>query len=311
MSATAVHPTPAPFDEIAAIYDEVFTHSLIGQAQRKSVWKEIDRIWKPGDHVLELNCGTGEDALHLAEKGIMVTGCDASSSMIDVARKKTLHRRPVLAAKLAGEAVVPNLPVHFVTVPNEHIGRLSPARPFDGVFSNFSGLNCVADLPNVAGQLANLLRPSAELALVFSTRFSLWEFFWYALRGELAKATRRWPGHLASSLSSSSSVSSASTVASASRRWWRQHLAAAPNPAKTLDVWYPRVPKLRRAFAPYFQFLSVSGIGVAIPPSYVESWAQQHRRTFVALAGIDKWINHLPCLRVAGDHMLLRFRRSS
>lgn len=268
MSAAAVHTKPAPFDEIAAIYDEVFTHSLIGKAQRQSVWKEIDSIWNPGDHVLELNCGTGEDALHLAEKGITVTACDASWTMIEVATEKKLRRAPTV-------------PVHFVTLPNEHIGKLSPNRLFDGVFSNFSGLNCVPDLSNVARQLAAIVRPGGELALVLSTRFSLWEFFWYSLRGEFAKATRRWNGHVASAIS-----------------------------GKPVDVWYPRVPQIRRAFGPHFQFVRVSGIGVAVPPSYVESWAQQHRQAFSALTGIDNWINHLPCLRVAGDHMLLRFRRS-
>ena len=289
MTAAAVRPTPAPFDEIAAIYDDVFTHSLIGQAQRESVWKEIDDIWKPGEHILELNCGTGEDALHLAEKGISVTGCDVSWTMIEVAnRKKVPGNRalasgcPNLLAKQEGGAVSSISSVHFVTLPTEHIGKLSPPRPFDGVFSNFSGLNCVADLSNVAGQLAGLVRPGAELALVFSTRFSLWEFLWYSLRGEFSTATRRWNGHVASSIS-----------------------------GRPIDVWYPRAPQIRRAFSPHFQFISATGIGVAIPPSYVESWAQQHRRTFSALAMIDSWINHLPCLRVAGDHMLLRFRRTS
>lgn len=282
MSAAVVHPTPAPFDEIAAIYDEVFTHSLIGRAQRASVWKEIDCIWKPGDHVLELNCGTGEDALHLAEKGIRVTGCDASSAMIAVADEKKTRRSPAPLAKRERGASAPTALVDFVALPTEHIEKLSPNRPFDGVFSNFSGLNCIADLADVARQLAPLVCPGAELVLVFSTRFSLWEMFWYSLRGEFLKATRRWNGHIASSIS-----------------------------GRPVDVWYPRVPYIRRAFASHFKFVSVSGIGVAIPPSYVESWAQQHRRAFSALASIDNWISHLPCLRVAGDHMLLRLRRPS
>ncbi len=269
MSAAAVHPPSAPFDEIAPLYDEVFTNSLIGQAQRESVWKEIDHIWNPGDHVLELNCGTGEDALHLAEKGISVTGCDVSSAMIEVAGEKALRRASGVS-------------VRFFVFPSEHIGRFWVAHPFDGVFSNFSGLNCVADLSEVSRHLATLVRPGAELALVFSTRFSLWEFFWYALRGDLSKATRRWNGHVTSSIT-----------------------------GHPVNVWYPRVPQIRRAFAPHFQFVSVTGIGVALPPSYVEPWAQQHRRTFSLLASIDNWIKHLPCFRVAGDHMLLRFRRSS
>ena len=40
--------------------------SLIGRAQRRVVTKELDRIFHSGQRILELNCGTGVDALHLA-----------------------------------------------------------------------------------------------------------------------------------------------------------------------------------------------------------------------------------------------------
>ncbi|MDT8067876.1 MAG: methyltransferase domain-containing protein [Terriglobia bacterium] len=268
MSTAVVHTIPA-FDEIAEIYDEVFTHSLVGTSQRGSVWEEIDGLWKPGDRVLELNCGTGEDALHLAGKGISVTGCDASPAMIEVANQKKARRRP-------------RVPVRFVVLPNEYIGGLLIDRRFDGVFSNFSGLNCVADLANVAQQLATLLRPGAEVALVFSTPFSLWESLWYGVRGDWAKAIRRWSGHVSSTIS-----------------------------GVPVEVWYPRVSEIRQAFAPWFWYINVSGIGVAVPPSYVESLAQKHSRIFSLLRTVDRLINHLPLFRVMGDHMLLRFRRSS
>ena len=269
MSVATLSQPVAPFDEIAAIYDDVFTHSLIGQAQRESVWKTVDRIWNPGDRILELNCGTGEDALHLAKRGISVLGCDASAAMIAVAAEKLSRHAPLAR-------------VEFHVLPNEHIGKLPLDRPFDGVFSNFSGLNCVADLADVARQLASLVRPGAELAFCFSTRWSLWEFAWYSLTGDWSKATRRWSGHVASSIS-----------------------------GQPIHVWYPAVRDIRHAFAPWFRFVGVAGIGVAIPPSYVESWAQRHRTAFSALCKIDNAINQLPCFRVAGDHMLLRFRRPS
>ena len=52
---------PAPFDSIAARYDETFTHSRIGKAQRASVWHELDRAFPTGSRVLEVGCGTGYD----------------------------------------------------------------------------------------------------------------------------------------------------------------------------------------------------------------------------------------------------------
>jgi hypothetical protein len=46
----------APFDAVAARYDETFTTSKIGSAQRASVWKELEKAFRPGDSVLEIGC---------------------------------------------------------------------------------------------------------------------------------------------------------------------------------------------------------------------------------------------------------------
>ena len=78
----------APFDTLAESYDGVFTNSLIGRAQRNSVWQELDHTFHPGQRVLEINCGTGVDAVHLAGWGVEVLGCDAAPRMIDLAHQR-------------------------------------------------------------------------------------------------------------------------------------------------------------------------------------------------------------------------------
>ena len=118
---------------MARDYDELFTRSMIGRAQRNAVWSVLLAVFPKGSHLLELNCGTGEDALFLARNGISVTACDASSQMIDVA-----------SSRLRQEA--PGAPISFNHLSIERIRELRPAADFDGAFSNFSGLNCVADL---------------------------------------------------------------------------------------------------------------------------------------------------------------------
>src|SRR5277367_3431208 len=83
----------ASFDAVASSYDEIFTISKIGQAQRSSVWKELGKTFRPGERVLELGCGTGADACFLAERGVKICALDASPEMISVARRKTLELR--------------------------------------------------------------------------------------------------------------------------------------------------------------------------------------------------------------------------
>jgi len=70
------------FDRVAASYDDSFTRTVIGQAQRKQVWKRLLKAFAPGDRILELNCGTGEDARFLAIRGRRIVACDGSAEMI-------------------------------------------------------------------------------------------------------------------------------------------------------------------------------------------------------------------------------------
>ena len=157
------------FDEIAPSYDELWTRSPIGRLQRNAVWRYLDALFHPGDKVLDLGCGTGEDAIHFMSRGIDVSGIDASPEMVRIARG-----RGVDASVLA----------------IEDLSRI-PGR-FDGVLSNFGALNCVENLEVLRNPLAKLVRPGGHLAICVMGRFCLWESVWYTLRGQHRKVFRRW-----------------------------------------------------------------------------------------------------------------------
>src|SRR5579871_5259302 len=90
MNSSAAHPQifPAPFGAVAARYDETFTASSIGRAQRAAVWNELKKNFRAGDRILEIGCGTGVDACFLAERGVEVLACDPSSQMIEVTERR-------------------------------------------------------------------------------------------------------------------------------------------------------------------------------------------------------------------------------
>jgi SAM-dependent methyltransferase len=255
------------FDQMAEEYDDVFTESMIGRAQRGAVWNVLRETFRAGDHILELNCGTGEDALFLARNDISVTACDASEQMVRVA-----HRRM--------QKESPNAAIQFKLLPTERLGELESTSKFDGAFSNFSGLNCVVDLKQTAEDLATLLPADTHLLLCLSTRFCVWEMIWYSLQGKFHKAFRRCSGH-----------------------------AAARVGAFSVDVYYPSVRNLKAMFSPAFVLRSCVGVGVSVPPSYVESWIQKRPKLLNRLCAIDRIISTLPGFRVLGDHMLLHFER--
>src|ERR1051326_614191 len=79
----------AVFDQFAHDYDEHFG-GILGRLFRRAVWRWLDAAFQPGEQVLELSCGTGEDALHLAERGVRILATDPSAGMLEVARKKIL-----------------------------------------------------------------------------------------------------------------------------------------------------------------------------------------------------------------------------
>jgi ubiquinone/menaquinone biosynthesis C-methylase UbiE len=260
------HLAAAAFDRVASSYDELFTQTAIGRAQRKQVWARLLAAFPTNSYILELNCGTGEDARFLASHGHSVLACDASSAMIQVAQ----HRHHGSEASN----------VQYRVLANEHLHALQPDQPFDGAFSNFSGLNCVADLTSVARNLATLIKPGGRALLCFWSRACLVEVLWYLLHGEFKKAVRRFS---------------------------RQSTARLGG--LTMPVYYPSICEIRAAFAPWFQLESGRAIGFFVPPSYFEPWIAKHPKILAGLGRLDQTLAHWPVLRDAGDHVLLEFVR--
>ena len=165
------------FDEIAAGYDAGFTATKIGSLMREAVWRHTDRRFHPGSRILELNCGTGEDAIHLGKLGISVLATDSSAEMIKIASEK-----------IAREQLSQVVQVHQLAW--EQLDSL-PEADFDGALSDFGGLNCIQDLPAAAAAVAGRLRPGAPLLICAMGPWSIWEWGWYVLRGRPSKAFRR------------------------------------------------------------------------------------------------------------------------
>ena len=80
--------TAALFERLAPRYDELWTETAVGRAQRNAVWRVVDKLYGVGDCVLDIGCGTGEDAAHLGSRGVLVYGIDASPAMVERARAR-------------------------------------------------------------------------------------------------------------------------------------------------------------------------------------------------------------------------------
>jgi len=261
----------SPFDTIAEQYDATFTSSTIGQVQRDLVWDELKKSFHPGDRILDIGCGTGVDARFLAERGIDVVACDSSARMLGIA-----EHRIAGPLQLAGS-------VQLRLLPAEEISSLRDVAPFDGAFSNFGAVNCVEDVAKLANDLELLLKPGASLLLCLMGPVCLWETAWYLLHGKFAKAFRRFH---------------------------RAGVEARLGDGAVFRVHYPSVRSIRHVFAPGFSLKSIRGIGVAVPPSYLEAWASRFPGVVKLGANADLFLGHCPGIRVLADHVLLRFERT-
>jgi len=165
------------FDKIASNYDRLWSTKAAGIAQRIAVWRWTDVLFRSGESLLDIGCGTGIDAVHLQAAGVSVYGIDSSSKMIEVARRRGVNARCLAIEELS------------------ELGMR-----FDGVLSNFGALNCLSSLSSVAATLARMVLPGGHLALCFLSGFCLWETAYYLLTGKPSKAFRRLGNQAGSSI---------------------------------------------------------------------------------------------------------------
>lgn len=251
------------FDAIAADYDASFSGTAIGARMRRAVWRRCAARFRPGSRVLEMNCGTGEDALWLARRRIEVLATDISPAMLRQAERK---------AQSAGVTPQPR----FRELAWEELGSLDEP-PFDGLLSNFGGLNCVTDLGTVSRSAADRLRSGGLAVLCIMGPLVPWEWVWFTLRGEPAKAFRR--------------------LRRGGAQW------------SGISIRYPFVKEVRAAFSRDFRMLRVSAVGALLPPPYTERFCGKLPTLIRVLDAIERRVESVWPLPQLADHYLLELER--
>jgi hypothetical protein len=155
----------------------------------------------------------------------------------------------------------------------EDLTMLAEEPAFDGVFSNFGAINCAANLPMVIAQVAGRLVPGARLVWVVMGRHVPWEWLWYIVRGEPAKAMRRYRRQGAQ---------------------WRG-----------IRVAYPTPKQMTTLLMPHFEVIRVSPLGCVLPPTYAADWVGRSPRTLAVLTRLEALAHDWPTLAAMADHYIL------
>lgn len=263
-------PAARAFDAVAPAFDDRFGAWLSVAAQRRAVRRVLETAFPQGGRILEIGCGTGEDASWLTGRGFSVLATDASPAMT-----------ALTAAKLSGSAA------RSICVAAENLEAFAVEREqsndraiFDGAFSNFAALNCVTELPAVGRGLARLVRPGGAALLVFFGTRAPGDILVESLRGRFRQAFRRFDGGDVS----------------------------AQLGGRRFTIRYHRRRAIAAAMAPWFRLKRCVGIGVFVPPSAAEPWISRHRLFLAALERLDR-LAERP-LAAFGDHVLYHFERT-
>ncbi|HEY1871901.1 MAG TPA: class I SAM-dependent methyltransferase [Chitinophagaceae bacterium] len=168
----------AAFNRQSENFDELYSSNAIIHYKRKRVRDHLLKHLKPGSSILELNAGTGEDAVFLAHHGYTVHATDISEGMQEKLMEKV--------GRYGLNRMVSSEVCSFTA-----LEKLKNRGPFDCIFSNFAGLNCTGDLDKVLGGFDSLLKPGGMVVLVLLPRFCLWETL-LLFRGKFKTATRRF-----------------------------------------------------------------------------------------------------------------------
>ena len=262
----------SPFDSLALSYDQDFTQSEIGILMRRHVMRYLkNRVLKDRQcKILEIACGTGEDAIELYTAGHSVMATDLSGEMIRVAKSKIKvndHQEGICFQQSGFKDLMLQKPVEC----------------YDLVFSNFGGLNCIGkeELKLLTDYIYTILKPGGGFVGVIMPKFSLWEFFFFTMKGSLKKAFRRSKkGAVSIELS-----------------------------GNLVQAWF-HSPKTIRNLSGKFRVIAIKPVGIALPPPSLEPFFKKYKRLLFFFNLLESAANKIPFLAYCSDHFLFDLVKS-
>lgn len=177
--ADALDDTRAAFDSVAANYDGPRGNNPLIQDMRREMWRWLDESFPRASHLLDIGCGTGLDAVRMAERGHGVLATDWSPRMVERTRGRAAGAR-------MGDRV------RTAAIGAHELARIEGSSIFDGAYSNLGPLNCLPDLTPVSRECSRLIKPGGRLVFTVIGRWCPWEIAYYASRADWSRVSVRF-----------------------------------------------------------------------------------------------------------------------
>ena len=265
MSQPPLETIAEAFSRTAEKYDSFAEDHPHLTRMRNKIYAHIERYIPPGARILELNAGTGTDAVQLAQRGYYVHATDIASGMLSRLQDKV--KRLQLEDRVTMEEC------SFLSLGGVH------GAPYDAIFSDLGGLNCIPNLTPVIRQLPGILKPGGIVTWVMMPHVCLWEMA-EVFRGNFSLAFRRF-----------------------SRGSVRANLEGLQ-----FDVYYFSPREAIRWFGEDFEPIALEGLSVLTPTAESKNFAKWHPRLYNVLSWLDDRLSpHWPWY-AWGDFYILTIR---
>jgi SAM-dependent methyltransferase len=261
------------YDLLAPKYDdEVGGTSGAALAKARSTTK-LKELFKPGELVLDIGCGTGNDACFLGGRGVRVVALDISSRMLE------------LTAALARERGVADkvTPVHLPAARAGELAATYGPSSFDGAYSLFGTLNLEPSLAPVRDALAAILKPNSKILVGLVNPLVLWELTLYPMLLRFGKPAKK-AGRLTS-------------------------MQISKDRPERVAVYLYSPAEFARAFEPAFELEAVEGTNIFVPPPHLDKFIRPLPKLAGLLARAERRVSKRPPWNQLGYFALLTLRR--
>ena len=253
------------FSRTAEKYDAFAEDHPNQTRMRNKVYAHLERFIPTGSRILELNCGTGTDAVELAQRGYQVHATDIAPGMLERLQDKVM--------KLDLNDKITYQQCSFTEM------DIIQHAPFDAIFSNLGGLNCIPDLSSIIAQLPKVLRPNGLVTWVLMPPVCLWEMA-EIFRGHPRLAFRRF-----------------------ARNGTRAHLEGL-----YFTVYYFAPQKVLEWFGNNYDCLAIEGLSIITPTAESKNFAKRYARLYRALCWLDDRLASRRPWRGWGDFFIITLR---
>ncbi len=250
------------FSRTAATYDAFSEDHPHLSRMRGKVYDHLARYLPAGSRILELNAGTGTDAVQMAQRGYAVHATDIAPGML--ARLQDKVERLGLGDRVTCQSC------SFTNLEGVRGG------PYDAVFSDLGGLNCIADLRPIIASLPLVLRPGGLVTWVLMPPICLWELA-TVFTGQGRAALRRL-----------------------ARGGTRAHLEGL-----YFNVYYFPPRQVIDWFGEDYDIVALEGLSVITPTAESKNLARRFPRLYRALSWIDDRLSTRPPWWGWGDFFIL------